>query len=202
MNDRIKTILVDTSPVITTSDVVRRASEATFGKPLITNVLRSLVVEAMIALALEPDWDWCSADYASWDFENAVGVRLEVKQSARTQSWVTPLDKRSAPSFDIAVRKYYWEGPEKFDAQDRVAQLYVLAYNPKERGEADHRDPSQWQFYVIPANKLPQTKRIFLSRIVSAQFQPCSINELRSIVTILAAQIARPLLSSNLAPKN
>ncbi len=76
---------------------------AAVGKPLVTNVLRGLLVEAMVAIALEPVWTWVAGDYASWDFEGPRGLRLEVKQSAARQSWADE-NVISKCSFDIAPR--------------------------------------------------------------------------------------------------
>jgi len=58
------------------ADVVARVSDAAFGRSMMMNVPRGHVVEAMVALALEPEWRWCAADHASWDFEHETGVRL------------------------------------------------------------------------------------------------------------------------------
>lgn len=48
----------------TVDEIVARVSNAAFGRPLVTNVLRGQVVEAIVASALEPEWTWCAADYA------------------------------------------------------------------------------------------------------------------------------------------
>jgi hypothetical protein len=124
------------------ADVQRKVSESAFGKPLVTNVLRGHVVEAIVAMALEPDWSWCSEDYSSWDFERADGLRLEVKQSAARQSWATS-DKPSACSFDIAQRKGRWEGQKWVDEPGRAAHIYIFAHHPIAGIDADHRDPAQ-----------------------------------------------------------
>lgn len=42
-------------PAFGISDVIAKVSQVAFGKPLVTNVLRGHVAEAIIALALEPD---------------------------------------------------------------------------------------------------------------------------------------------------
>lgn len=91
----------------TAADIQRKVADAAFGRPLITNVLRGQVVEAIVACALEPEWHWCAADYSSWDFDRADGFRVEIKQSAARQSWATS-DKPSSCSFDIAERKGYF----------------------------------------------------------------------------------------------
>jgi hypothetical protein len=38
------------------ADVVARVSDAAFGRSMMMNVPRGHVVEAMVALALEPEW--------------------------------------------------------------------------------------------------------------------------------------------------
>ncbi len=171
---------------ITSERVVARASAAAFGRPLVTNILRAMLVEAMIAEALAPNWEWCSADYASWDFQNSAGVRLEVKQSAAWQSWSIAGSKPSKCSFDIAARTGRWVGVDWVVEAGRNAELYVLAHHPVVGAEADHRDPHQWQFYVIAADKLPASKTISLSG-VRALSLPCSLIELPARVDEVAA---------------
>lgn len=70
------------------SRVAQLASDATFNRPLITNIFRGSIAEAIVSLAL-PDWRWVSADYSPYDFEHPDGTKLEVKQSSLRQSWVT-----------------------------------------------------------------------------------------------------------------
>lgn len=146
-------------------EVVAKACDAIFGKPLITNVVRGQLVEAIIAMALEPEWTWCSADYASWDFERSDGVRLEVKQSAYRQSWVTAPGTKVSPGFDVKERTGRWEGAVFIPEPGRAAHLYVLAYHDRRDDSADHRDPSQWEFFVIPSVMLPPVARIGLNNV-------------------------------------
>lgn len=147
----------------TVADIQRKVADAAFGRPLITNVMRGQVVEAIVACALEPEWRWCAADYSSWDFDRADGVRLEIKQSAARQSWATS-DKPSAGSFDIAERKGRWEGATWIEAPGRAAHIYVFAHHPIADISADHRDPTQWQFYVTRTSELPVTRRLSLAQ--------------------------------------
>src|ERR1700753_2114891 len=90
------------------SEVQRIAAESAFGRPLIQNNLRAIVVEAMVDLAISTDWRWCSGDWAAWDFEHTDGTRLEVKQSAAQQTWSAP-KVANAPRFDIAHRQGRYE---------------------------------------------------------------------------------------------
>jgi hypothetical protein len=175
-------------------DVIAKVSQAAFGSPLVTNVLRGHVVEAIVALALEPEWNWCSADYSGWDFQRADGLRLEVKQCAARQSWHVILgtgeaSKPSKPVFDVAARTGYWEGGAKWIAKvGRLAHLYVFAHHGVFADHTDHRDPSQWQFYVVAARKLPDVKQISLNTIRDLAL-PVPITSLADKVRVAASQI-------------
>ena len=97
--------------------------------------------------------------------ENNAGVRLEVKQSAALQSWYKQTGiKKSSPSFSITPKTgYYTDSTDAavwvpLPAGERVrpADIYVLAWHPGRNPEvADHHNPEQWQFFVVPADKLP-----------------------------------------------
>ena len=147
------------------SDIVTKAAGSVFNKPLITNVYRAVIVEAIVDTALGGDWSWCSADYAGWDFEHVDGTRLEVKQSSARQSWAPPPKGGSVSSFDIAERTGWWDGAVWRPGVGRHARIYVFAHHPVIDDTADHRDPEQWRFYVVAASSLPSTKRIGLSAL-------------------------------------
>jgi hypothetical protein len=73
-------------------------------------------------------------------------------------------------AFDIAPRTgYFSEGGSKWEATPgRCAQIYVFAWNPIYGEATDHRDPGQWEFYVVRASALPEgQKTIALSKIKS-----------------------------------
>lgn len=170
-------------------EIQRKVAAAAFGRPLITNVHRGMVAEAIVAAALEPEWRWCSEDYSSWDFERADGAKLEVKQSAARQSWAAANAKPSACSFDIASRTGRWEnGVEWIAEPGRSAHIYVFAHHPVADESADHRDPTQWQFYVIATERLPNTRRLSLSRLRSLG-EACAFQVLRQFVSAAANQV-------------
>jgi hypothetical protein len=163
-----KTVPSNDHPNVTRDQIVQSAAAAAFDRPLITNVYRSLVVEAIVDAALRPDWSWCSADYAGWDFEHEDGARLEVKQSAARQSWTAPSAGSRPASFDIAERTGFWRsGSEWVPGAGRHANIYVFAHHPITDDSADHRDPRQWRFYVAPASSLPSAKSIGLPRVAT-----------------------------------
>lgn len=131
------------------------ASKSAFGSPLVTNTFRGLIAEAIVSLALGQNWRWCSSDYQAWDFENDDGARLEVKQSAARQTWARTPGKPSSCRFDIKPRFGRFEGLEWVSDPGRQAHIYVFAHHFVDEDSADHRDPDQWDFYVIPTNLLP-----------------------------------------------
>ena len=139
---------------------------ALFGAPLVNNAFRGTLVEAMLAQELEPEWQWCSADWASHDFENQTGTRIEVKQSAALQSWHTDGFALNRGRFDIAARKHRWEGTKRLDLDGRFASIYLFAWHGETDPDvADHRASAQWEFYVVRETELPQQKTIAKSRI-------------------------------------
>lgn len=170
-------------------DIQRKVAAAAFGRPLITNVHRGMVAEAIVAAALEPEWRWCSEDYSSWDFERADGAKLEVKQSAARQSWAAADAKPSACSFDIANRTGRWEnGVEWIAEPGRSADTYVFAHHPVADATADHRDPAQWRFYVVATQQLPNIRRLSLARLKSLR-GACTFEELRQSVGAAADRV-------------
>ncbi len=149
-------------------DVVIRACRSVFGKPLVVNSFRALLVEAMIAEALSPIWAWTGEDWAGWDFQDKDRVRLEVKQSAARQTWTKDPSKPSRCSFDIAARTGHWvDGDRWTSSHSRNAEIYIFAHHPVTDGTADHRDPYQWRFYVASEASLPSAdqKSISLSGV-------------------------------------
>ncbi len=157
------------------AEIVAKACDAAFGKPLITNVLRAQIVEAIVAIALEPEWRWCSANYAPCDFQRIDGMRLEVKQSASRQTWTT--SKPSKAIFDVAPRTGRNEPTGWVEEFGRAAQIYVFAHHDIFDDSADHCDVTQWVFYVVPTCKLPDVKQISLNT-VKALASPVSIEDL------------------------
>lgn len=153
------------SPMIDTDSLIFKAAQEAFGKPVINNVLRAVIAEALVACSLPEEWIWCSGDWAPCDFKHSDGTRLEVKQSAARQSWHTEGDAPSKGVFDIARRKGFYEGKVWNEAEGRNADIYVFAYHPVTDETVDHRNPAQWHFYVVPTTHLPDTKRISLAAV-------------------------------------
>jgi hypothetical protein len=149
------------------------AANFAFGQPLVNNVLRAIIAEAIVNAALPDGWRWCSVDYNSFDFQHADGTKLEVKQSAAKQSWALPEAPPSKCSFDIAARTGRWEGGSTWIAEiGRNADIYIFAHHPVVDASADHRNPEQWRFFATLSNALPSTKRLSIAkaRALSAEW--------------------------------
>jgi len=152
------------------------------GRPLVTNAFRGLLVEAILAQVLEPDWRWCSEDWSSHDFENNAGVRLEVKQSAALQSWNTEASTPSYGRFDIAPRKVRWDGSTRIAETGRCASIYVFAWHPEtDPAKADHRLAEQWQFFAVAERMLPMQRTISCKKI-EVLAKPVAIDGVRDAV--------------------
>lgn len=147
------------------STVIDMATKAIYGQPLVNNVHRATLAEAIIAAALDEPWRWCSGDWALCDFDHPDGTRLEVKQSSAKQTWHKEGEVSAKPSFDIASRKMAWDGRGWMPSAGRNADIYVFAFHPVVDASADHREPRQWEFYVVPTSALPATKKIALTAL-------------------------------------
>jgi len=168
----------------------QRLVDHLYGRPLVNNVHRGALVEAMVAQELEPDWRWCAGDWAPFDFTDGAGRSLEVKQSASLQSWSGEAAAGGRGSFDIAHRRFRWTADMGWVSEPKRADIYVLAWHGvTERTRADHRDPRQWQFMVIASSRLPTQKTIRLS-VASRQSEMIPISNLR-------AAVERELLRTN-----
>jgi hypothetical protein len=154
-----------TMPPPTVEEIRAKACAAAFGEPLISNIYRGLVAEIIVGAALGPEWRLCSGDWRGWDFEHPTGCRLEVKQSAARQTW-TGERKATVSIFDIRARTGYFEGADWVADPRRFADIYVFAHHPLTDASADHRDPSQWRFYVVATDRLPPGKTISLAKVM------------------------------------
>jgi len=119
------------------------------------NNLRGMYVEAMVTELLGSGWKTSGGDWSGWDIQHEDGVRVEVKQSAKQQTWG---ESRSAPRFDIkAAAGHYPDGVTYVvnHTGERLAHYYIFAWHDG----ADQRSPSEWEFYVVRSNDLPEGRK-------------------------------------------
>jgi hypothetical protein len=98
----------------------------------------------------------------------------------------------SKASFDIAARTgEYVDGAAWVDGVGRNADIYVFAYHSVSDATADHREPKQWQFYVVLESALPAQKTLALSG-VAALSKPVDFSGLRESVECALAALSVP----------
>lgn len=139
------------------NDIAARLAARLFDQALIQNQFRSAFVEEMIRPSLGGGWKYTGDSWCGWDFERSDRARLEVKQSAAYQTWSKARKMQTKGAFDIAPRTgYFTENGAVWTAEiGRPADVYVFAWNPEE----DHRPESNWKFFVLPTNILPEKKK-------------------------------------------
>jgi hypothetical protein len=116
-------------------------------------------------MALEPEWELCSGDWASCDLVHSTSkLRIQVKQSAARQSWHKGECPPPRPRFSIAHKTGRYEGGVTWvEERSRNADIFIFAWHPLTAPEADHRDPEQWEFYVVAEAALPKQSSISLT---------------------------------------
>ena len=151
--------------------------------PLMGNVNRSDYVEHMVIHGLGKGFRLVSGDWAGWDIEHESGARIEVKQSAACQPWTKPTSKPASGSFDIAPRTGNWVGGSEWvEKVGRQAHLYIFAWHPVTLADQpDHRDPDQWEFFVVKADDLPPNQKSISANVVRTRWSCVRFKDLRQI---------------------
>jgi hypothetical protein len=177
------------------NEIALRLASRIFDQKLIGNQYRSAFIEAMIEHYLRPyGWRYVGDSWGGWDFERGKPGehRLEVKQSAACQIWSVARKLKTRGSFDIAPRTgYFHEQGSKYAAMavpDRCAQTYLFAWHPIDNEDcADHRNPDQWEFYVVSAAQLPQNQRTIALSKIRAMTKPVKLEALSAAVEAVCA---------------
>ena len=176
--------------------IIAKLVASCYDKPLINNVDRGRYVECMIALALGDGWPLTSEvwDWAPWDIEGPCGARIEIKQSAKLQTWSRGqgAPRPISPSFDIRVRKAKWTkgGDHPSYVPGRPADIYIFAWHQVGDPEtADHRDPGQWRFFVVPEKRLPSEKKTLSLNLLRKLCEEIGYEQLASDVAAKLAGI-------------
>ncbi len=157
-----------------------------YDAPIMDNVQRAAYVECLIAEALGPCWHWTGAldwGLVPWDCEHSPSeARIEIKQAAARQLWdgASPAPPRK-PNFDIAPRRWVQSGSHwtELPKPMRAADVYVFAWHSeRDREIADHRDASQWQFYVVTESRLPPSQKTISLSALRSLVPACGFTDL------------------------
>ena len=119
-----------------------------FDRPVITNHLRGIYVECLVADLLKDSGREVSpllGDWWRWDIK-FEGAKIEIKQSAARQTWHNDDRRTKAPRFDIKGT---------LPNNGRHADIYVFAWHDGD----DQRCSDQWEFFVVPSSGLPRHQK-------------------------------------------
>jgi hypothetical protein len=155
------------------NEIALRLAARLFDQRLIQNQYRSVFVEAMIEPYLVRNgWKHVGDNWAGWDFQHESGTRLELKQSTAWQTWDPhkwkQLPVKGGPGiFNIAPRTGWFDSAGAIWTKEagRPAHMYVFAWNGQIGSAADHRDPNQWESFIVPTTALPAQKTLSLKRL-------------------------------------
>jgi hypothetical protein len=150
-------------PAPTTEQIRHRLVCDLLGSRIIENSLRGYWCEAMVAEALGSKCKLVSNGWHPWDIQIGgdqakfpARVRIQVKNSARLQTWHTSANKPSDSLFNLKFSKrpgYFERDFPDVPCEEYgfMCDVFVLCHHPIETLElADQTDPAQWEFYIVP----------------------------------------------------
>ncbi|WP_216919709.1 hypothetical protein [Synechococcus sp. CCAP 1479/9] len=126
---------------------------------LVSNTLRGLLAEYIVAQALGVANDGIREEWAPYDLRTPEGIAVEVKSAAYIQSWHQ--ERLSTISF-LCPKTRAWDPQTGFyeDEARRQARVYVFALLAhEEQATLNPLDLDQWEFYVVPTVVLDARKR-------------------------------------------
>ena len=174
-------------------EIVEEIVTELYRQRVLSNLMRPLYVEHLLARLLAGQCRCVGADWSGWDLEDAdSGMRIEVKQSAARQTWSR--EKPAKPIFDIAERTgYYANGTTWITVPRRPADMYKFAWHPGFDPDAavDHTDPQQWDFYLVRERDLPTgQKSIGLANILKLPHLAARYDTVGAKVDAMRPQLA------------
>lgn len=134
--------------------------EKMYSGKVLNNSHRGDLVEAMLLIALENDWNFVGLGWHPWDLEGIVDgkrIRIQVKQLATQQLWGKT--KKCQVSFGWSKSKpwYFDEYNPGVEIENEgwFCDIFVIGLHLEENLEvADQLDINQWKFLVIPTCEL------------------------------------------------
>ncbi|MDE0661787.1 MAG: hypothetical protein OXI79_19300 [Gammaproteobacteria bacterium] len=159
---------------------------------LLDNTTRGVLAEFLVATALQgfvskrprSEWD-------AYDFRAHIGgreVTVEVKSSARVQSWKQR--KLSRPQFRVAPTRKWDPATGRNSEQPLRADVYVFCLFAATASEAHAAalDVDEWHFRIAPGFELPDQKSVSWNRL--SRFRDCEYYDVRREFEVVAAGLA------------
>lgn len=137
-----------------------------------------------MATALDLNTDICREDWAAYDLETPLGIKIEVKSSAYLQSWNN--GRISNIRFGIQSTKAWDANAGYSEEVKRQSDIYVFCvYTSKEKKDSPLQ-LDRWEFYVLPTSVLNQKcgnqKSISLNSLLTLNPQKSDYINLGSVV--------------------
>lgn len=157
------------------------------GSDLLVNTMRGLVAEYLVALALgvadNPRVEW-----EPYDLLSPTGVKVEVKSTARFQSWVQAYP--SPLEFGIAKTQPRDSTNKPVGERRRHADIYVFCVLDHIDEALDPLNLDHWKFYVLPTStlnaRLCDQKQMRLSTLRTLEPSIVPFEELKETIHLRA----------------
>lgn len=129
------------------------------GSDLLSNSMRGVLAEYLVARALRANADGAREEWASYDLTTENGTKVEVKSAGYLQSWYQK--QVSQISFVVPKRRPWDAETNRMgDVPARHADVYVFALlSHKDKLTVDPMDLDQWTFFALPTLVLDRRKR-------------------------------------------
>lgn len=155
------------------------------GSDLVSNTLRGLLAEYLVALAVD-SCDGVRVEWDSYDVKTPSGIKLEVKSGAYLQSWTQT--KLSSIQFNVKPTHAWDAATNTFaNEQKRQADVYVfclLAH--KEKSTVNPLNVDQWEFYCVSTEvmnrELGAQKSLGLARLMKINPAKTNFKELSKTI--------------------
>ncbi len=167
-----------TFALITPKQIRDRMIREIFNQALMENSFRGIWCEYMVAEALGSECKTVGTGWHAWDLQIGESkdafpqrIRIQVKNSARLQSWNAETGIESKCQFNLTLRKrpsYFEQYNVGVPCEEFgfLCDLYILClHDDPKRKSANHGDPAQWKFFLLPVvgPKTAVTEQEFVS---------------------------------------
>ncbi len=149
--------------MVSSDAIKKRFLKEAFSDRLMDNTMRGFWCEFMLAEALGSTCKPVGLGWHPWDLQ--IGddeeaypkrLRIQAKNSARLQPWNRATGKITQSQYSLTWRQrpYYFDRDfpnVPCETEGFMCEVYILCHHPiTDLSIADHRDPAQWQFYLLP----------------------------------------------------